>query len=199
MDSLVKQLLELMKLEYGKREFNDKTFDLIELIKGVIQRCNVMTEEKISVTLKDNILVFNTNECCVYGPVLDGIDDFAVEPITQLLESEFESMCKIPKSSLLQLLDRLALFVGTYDNNGILLTFTEQGLQVSSKASNGVELIPFMESNNFKDFTCFIDIDMLQSQIKAQVSDAITMYYGSDKAIKMTDGNITQIVATLDI
>lgn len=160
---------------------------------------DVMTEEKIAVTLKDNILVFNTNNCCVYGPILEGIEDFAVEPITQLLDSEFDSMCKISKNTVLQLLDRLSLFVGTYDNNGILLTFTEQGLQVSSKASNGVELIPYIESNNFKEFTCFIDIDMLQSQIKAQVSDAITMYYGFDKAIKMVDGNITQIVATLDI
>lgn len=46
MDSLVKQLLELMKLEYGKREFQDKEFNLVELIQGVIQNCHVMLEEK---------------------------------------------------------------------------------------------------------------------------------------------------------
>lgn len=45
MDQLVKQLLELMKLEYGKREFNDKKFDLNELIKEVIRKCHVMLEE----------------------------------------------------------------------------------------------------------------------------------------------------------
>ena len=32
MDKLVKQLLELMTLEYGKREFNNNKFDIIELI-----------------------------------------------------------------------------------------------------------------------------------------------------------------------
>lgn len=46
MDVLVKQLLELMKLEYGKREFNNETFDIIELIKEVIRKCNVMLKEK---------------------------------------------------------------------------------------------------------------------------------------------------------
>lgn len=46
MGKLVKQLLELMKLEYGKREFNDKVFDLIELEKEVIRKHNVMIEEK---------------------------------------------------------------------------------------------------------------------------------------------------------
>ena len=33
MDRLVKQLLELMKLEYGKREFNDTEFNLVEVEK----------------------------------------------------------------------------------------------------------------------------------------------------------------------
>ena len=33
MDKLVKQLLELMKLEYGKREFNNREFDIVELEK----------------------------------------------------------------------------------------------------------------------------------------------------------------------
>ena len=48
MDNLVKQLLELMKLEYGKREFHDKEFDLVELIQGVIQNCHVMLEQIIT-------------------------------------------------------------------------------------------------------------------------------------------------------
>lgn len=53
MDKLVKQLLELMKLEYGKREFNNKKFDLTELIKEVIRKCNVMLEEnKIEVVFE---------------------------------------------------------------------------------------------------------------------------------------------------
>lgn len=46
MDKLVRQLLELMKIEYGKREFNNDIFDIGELIKEVIRKCNVMIEEK---------------------------------------------------------------------------------------------------------------------------------------------------------
>ncbi len=45
MDKLVKQLLELMKLEYGKREFNDQQFNICELIQEVIRKCHVMLEE----------------------------------------------------------------------------------------------------------------------------------------------------------
>ena len=45
MDQLVKQLLELMKLEYGKREFNDQKLDIVELTNEVIRKCKVMLEE----------------------------------------------------------------------------------------------------------------------------------------------------------
>ena len=45
MDKLVKQLLELMKLEYGKREFNNSEFDIMELTSEVIRKYKVMLEE----------------------------------------------------------------------------------------------------------------------------------------------------------
>nr|MBP3681272.1 GHKL domain-containing protein [Clostridia bacterium] len=45
MDRLVKQLLELMKLEYGKRDFNNESFDIVALINEVIKKCNVMVVE----------------------------------------------------------------------------------------------------------------------------------------------------------
>jgi len=45
MDTLVKQLLELMKLEYGKREFNNDKFDICELIKEVVRKSSVMLNE----------------------------------------------------------------------------------------------------------------------------------------------------------
>ncbi len=46
MDKLVKQLLELMKLEYGNRKFDNKVFDIVELEKEVVRKTHVMLEEK---------------------------------------------------------------------------------------------------------------------------------------------------------
>lgn len=70
MDRLVKQLLELMKLEYGKREFNDKEFDIVEVEKEVIRKAKVMLEEKnIKVQFE------NTEKINVYA------DDFYIEQV----------------------------------------------------------------------------------------------------------------------
>ncbi len=46
MDKLVKQLLDLLRLEYGKREFNNKVFDIVALIKEVLRNCDVMIKEQ---------------------------------------------------------------------------------------------------------------------------------------------------------
>ena len=46
MDKLVKQLLELMKLEYGKREFNDTTFNIVEIEKEVVKKSKVILDEE---------------------------------------------------------------------------------------------------------------------------------------------------------
>ena len=61
MDRLVKQLLELMKLEYGKREFQDKEFNIVELEKEIVRKSQVMLEEKnieIKFQTMDEINVF---------------------------------------------------------------------------------------------------------------------------------------------
>ena len=54
MDKLVKQLLELMKLEYGEMKFENKPFDIIELEKEILRKSQVMIEkEDIEVEVQD--------------------------------------------------------------------------------------------------------------------------------------------------
>ena len=70
MDTLVKQLLELMKLEYGKRDFNNSNFNIIELINEVIRKCKVMIEEK-NIKIK-----FEQNESIIVNA-----DEFYIEQV----------------------------------------------------------------------------------------------------------------------
>lgn len=177
-----------------------KLFDTPALVSvEMMNLLELMDTENISVGFADNnAVVFETESCAVYGHFMDCVDDFQVEPISGLLEQEFASSCKISKNALLQLLDRLSLFVTPYDKNGIYLTFTRNGLQVDSKKANSCEVIEYLESSKFADFTCCIDIEMLASQVKANTGDSIEIQYGEDNAIKLTDGNVTQIIALLE-
>lgn len=184
---------------YKIASMNIKMFDTAKLLSAeLVDLLAVMSAEKINVERHDNDIAFITPDCIVFGKLMEGLEDFAIDPIMDLVNTEFGSSCSVPKNALLQLLDRLSLFVGPYDKNAIHLTFTQNGLQVSSKATNGIEIINYVSSSNFKDFTCAVDIQMLTNEVKAISNDVIELYYGEDNAIKMTDGNITIIVALLE-
>ena len=176
-----------------------KMFDNPALISPeMMNLLDIFTEENIAVCRDGNAMLFESPNCVVYGTLMDSIEDYQIEAIDGLLTQEFESSCKLTKSALLQLLDRLALFVSPYDKNGVYLTFTKEGLQIESKQANSVEVIPYAESTNFRNFTCCVDIEMLHSQVKANTGDGITLYYGDDSAIKIADGNVTQVIALLE-
>ena len=70
MDKLVKQLLELMKLEYGKREFNDKKFNIVEVEKEIIRKTQVIQEEK-----QVKVILDTPDEINVFA------DDFYIEQV----------------------------------------------------------------------------------------------------------------------
>ena len=64
------ELLELMKLEYGKREFNNTKFDIVSLIKEELRKCDVMIKEQnIKATLKNE------------EPIYVEADDFYIEQV----------------------------------------------------------------------------------------------------------------------
>ena len=156
---------------------------------------DVFKDEKIKVFRLDNKIMFESSDCTLYGTLMDSIDDYPIEVINALLDTKYDKCCCVPRSALLELLDRLVLFVVPYDLNVVNLTFTQAGLQVSSKASTGVEIIPYTASENFQPFTCSIDVEDLRAQVKASTADVLELYYGIDTAIKFVDGNVTQIVA----
>ena len=70
MDKLVKQLLELMKLEYGRMQFNNKEFDLVELENEIIRKASVMSE-------KENVIIENNTS----GEIKVYADDFYIDQV----------------------------------------------------------------------------------------------------------------------
>ena len=97
MDKLVKQLLELMKLEYGKREFNNKVFDIVELESEVLRKSKVMLEEKnIKVEFE------NSGEIDVFA------DDFYIEQvITNYITNAIKNIKEVNKKKIIKVTNEL--------------------------------------------------------------------------------------------
>lgn len=93
MDKLVKQLLELMKLEYGKREFNDKEFNIVDLENEVVKKSEVMLEEKnieVRINKQDSINVY--------------ADDFYIEQvITNYITNAIKNIKEIDNKKYIEI------------------------------------------------------------------------------------------------
>ena len=97
MDKLVKQLLELMKLEYGKREFNDAKFNIVELEKEVVRKSKLMIEEKNA-----KIEFETSNEINVLA------DDFYIEQvITNYLTNAIKHVKEVDGKKLIKITNQV--------------------------------------------------------------------------------------------
>lgn len=158
---------------------------------------DVITCEEIKLVIENtsNMIAFSTPDCKVVGRTAEGIEDYAIASMNGVLSKEFSSYCSVNRDMLIHALDRVALFIDPYDKGAVSFTFTNEGLSIGSRKSTGVEIIEYHESEKFKEFTCLLDVVMMESQLKSLSGDYVKIYYGDDACIKMVEGNVTEIVA----
>ena len=114
MDTLVKQLLELMKLEYGTREFENSKFNIIELINEVIRKCDVMIKEK-KITIE-----FNEKK-----PVYVMADEFYIE---QVVTNYFTNAIKHAEE--IEGKKKISITVESSENNKIKVSVFNTGKNI---------------------------------------------------------------------
>lgn len=157
--------------------------------------------DKVRIVRDDSTgqVMFRTQKCTIVGYVQEGIEDFDVDSINGLLDNTPSNKVKIPRVQLVDVLERVALFVDTYDQNAITLTFENSGVTLSSMAMSGVEYIDYSGKTEAEPLSIRVDINLLLSQIKVHVCDDIEVYYDTDGSfITIMDGNMTQVVSLLD-
>jgi len=140
-------------------------------------------------------IIVTTPQVDIYSVKYEGIETYAIEPINQLLVSSFDSKAVIPTEAIKNVLERLALFVGPYDDNSMKLQFDEKELRISSKENTGIEVISYLSSELPKPFECIVDIETLDSQVKSVVDEKLVICWGKDNAIKLHYDDVTHIVA----
>ena len=172
------------------------TFDSPALLSsGFMDLIEVMGDGECDAYKYDNELIFIADDCMVYGYIEDGIENYDIDAINSLCNIVTDSVCKFYKSSLLETLDRLNLFVGTYDKNVIKLEFNAVGVKVSSLQTNATEVLECVHSETNGDYECMININVLMEQIKASDTEIITIEYGNDKVIKLVSDDVIQVIA----
>lgn len=182
--------------------FNDfKMFEQDEpllISPQLMQLLTLNKQEDIKLIVDKTLLTFITDDMVVQGAVMEGIEDFPADDVKAYLDEAFTSSCKVPKDLLLATLDRLALFIEPYDKNGAYFTFGRKGINIHSKKDASTEVINYVESKDFKQFICCVDIPMLKEQLQANPDDTVKICYGNENALKIESGKVTQVIALLE-
>ena len=176
-----------------------KTFDHNVLITPMVfDLLSMFNSDDIEYSATDKVVIFNSPNMRLYAKFANGIDVYPVDAISGYREIPFPSKCAVSKNALVNIVDRLSLFIKDYDVNGVRLTFTTEGIQITSTNDSATELLPYMESENFATFTCLVGVDAIKKQVQARTGDVVKMEYGIDNAIKLVDNDVIQIVALLE-
>ena len=176
-----------------------KTFDEPVLISPIVfDLLSMFDSEDINYEVSDRIIVFTSPKMRLYTKTMLGLEDYPVDSIKSLGETSLPSKCTLSKKALVNILDRLSLFITDFDINGVYLTFTNEGVKITSTNSTASELIPYQESENFEPYTCLVSVETLKKQVLARTGELVRIEYGVQNAIKLVDTNTIQIVALLD-
>lgn len=180
-------------------ENNLKVFDTPILISSTLMNLlSTVSSEDIKVTQTDIGLWFETDHEKIYTPIKEEASSFPITAIKSFASSKFPAHCKVARGEILSLLDRLSLFVDSYDKKGIYITVDESGLLFSSKKSKGKEVVKYTDMEGFENYACCINIEMLKNQLMSLSSDVITLYFGSEIAIKLEDKGINLTIALIE-
>lgn len=161
MDKMVRQLIELTKLEYEKREFNNRNFNIVELEKEIVRTSRVMLEEKqvqVEFETEDSINVFADD---MY--ISQIITNYLTNAIKHVLEVEGEKYIKITNKIL--------------ENNKVKVTVFNTGNNISEENLNRVwnRFFKADEARNRDDGGSGIGLSIVK---------AIMNNYGNDFGVK---------------
>ena len=178
------------------------SFDNRMMSKEVLMSSRLMdllnlSENTLNYKIDKDCMVFDSDDCTIFSKQMDDIEEYPIDAIESLISEKFKSVCKVNKNEFIALLERIALFVGKYDDRAVRLYFEKNGIRVCNKNRKSNEVIDYSDSKGFKEYDCTISVDMLLAQLKAYGGDMVELHYNNDKCIKFVDGSITQIVALM--
>lgn len=193
------------------------TFETPALLTPMIfDLLSLFDSDEISYKYAENVIEFTSNNMRLFAKTMPYIDDYSNDKMKELAQLNFVSECVVSKSQLINVLDRLALFVDDFNINAVNLNFTKEGLQIVSMNDAGSEIIPYQESTGFAEYSCCMDIALFKKNINARSGELVRIQYGlcnmlvSEEnepevyekqdmgCIKLVDNAVTHIIAFMD-
>lgn len=185
-DGLSKIALTQIKLFKEPALLTSKCLDLLSL----------MTEETIQVHRDNNCFTFVTSNMIISTKEISQKNSFAASNCKNYLDSNLGHKCTVNKIDILNVLDRIALFIDSKKDNALInMHFKQDGIHFSTLDLTGQEMVSYTNSVNWEDLTICPDSTMLKSFILNQPGETVTFEYGGISSLKFIGDNYVQIIS----
>lgn len=181
-----------LKISY----FSAKVFkNPVLLNSSFVQLFSLLDDEKVKIKENNSEIFIYTPTVSILGFKMPELTDFPITDIKPFIDTEMDHKVKVNKQALLNLLERISIFVTPYDKNGIKIDFTKEGLKVWTIKGDNNELLPYIDTVNFIEDSILVDVSNFKALVGSNNEQEVTIHYGNPNAIKMTFKNVTQIIA----
>ena len=169
----------------------------------LVELCQVFTGDKVKFDLLPSIIRVSSGDDELTYKLQSATlaSEYPADTIRGLAENKFTGSCKVNKAELLNALDRLALFVKIGPTQVVArlqLIFEKGSLKLYDRAGKNIELLKSVDGYGVEEFTQDIDLYYLKSLIACHESETLTLSYGNDVGIMITDKNIVQLIPYLE-
>ena len=168
------------------------------LYANFVELFTLLEDEKAQIIQNNSEIFVKTKSIILKGSKMSDLSEFPVDSIRPFLEEDMEHKVRVNKQALLDLLERISIFVTPYDKNGIRIDFTKDGMIIWTIKGDSNELLPYSGSENVINHTIKLDITNFKALVSSNPEEEVTIHYGSPVAIKMTFGNTIQVVSLQD-
>ena len=167
--------------------------DAVLVTAEMMNLATALTGEKFTIKMWDNKIILEDSTTVIYGAQLDGIEEYP--EVDAFAEQEFPSNVKLSKLGITAILDRLTLFLDSFDKSEIVLEFTEKTLKIST-GKGSFEEIAYAEANNVEPFVCNINVVYFKDIVSAVQNEYFYLHFGDETMIEVVDGDVMFILAT---
>ena len=155
----------------------------------------LINADKIKFHLHENKVFATGKGLAVCGVCMPELAEYPIESIMDFMGIEFKHNVKLNKTALTNILDRVGLFIGVYDKNGVSFNFGESGVIVADLHGSASELLK--TEGKIESFTTTLDIQSLRDMLAVNPDEQISLDYGKKEAIRVSFGNSVQVLAAL--
>lgn len=153
-------------------------------------------------TNSNKVKIYNDNiELILITQPQDMVDAWPSMRIRAIANNDMESSVTLDRRELLKALNRLMVFDKKFDITVMdysKIKFTEEYLELISTKNNNIEKIPYITTDNIKEYEAVIRFADLLNQVKVVTDKELNIFYGNGSAVVL-NSTFKQVIPEIKV